>query len=128
MAKIRFDHVTVRYGNHTVVKDFSLDVQEGEILGIVGPSGCGKTSLVRSLGGFINPDEGDIYINDNLVYSKKKRVNRPGSNASSLFDSSRLDFFDRIRKFTILAMQCQGFCLFAGIAHGEQCGNGNMLG
>ena len=77
MAKIRFDHVTVRYGNHTVVKDFSLDVQEGEILGIVGPSGCGKTSLVRSLGGFINPDEGDIYINDNLVYSKKKRVNRP---------------------------------------------------
>ena len=64
MAKIKFDHVTVKYGNHTVVKDFSLEVKEGEILGIVGPSGCGKTSLVRSLGGFLNPDEGDIYISD----------------------------------------------------------------
>ena len=77
LAGIRFDHVTVRYGNHTVVNDFSLEVRDGEILGIVGPSGCGKTTLVRSLGGFLKPDEGDIYIGETLVYSRKKRVNRP---------------------------------------------------
>ena len=77
LAKVNFDHITVKYGDHTVVEDFSLEVAEGEILGIVGPSGCGKTTLVRALGGFINPDAGNIYINDELVYSRQKRVNRP---------------------------------------------------
>lgn len=77
MVKARMENLTIRYGKHTVVQNFSLDVCEGEILGIVGPSGCGKTTIMRALGGFINADEGEIYINDTLVYSVKKRVNRP---------------------------------------------------
>ena len=76
LAKVKFDRVTVKYGDHTVIKDYSMEVQAGEILGIVGPSGCGKTTVVRSLGGFLNPDEGEIYIDDELIYSKKRRVNR----------------------------------------------------
>lgn len=44
---------------------------------MVGPSGCGKTTLVRALCGFINPSDGNIYINDKLVFSKAKRVNIP---------------------------------------------------
>ena len=76
MSKVRYDHVTISYGGHTVVRDFSLSVEEGEILGIVGPSGCGKTTLVRALGGFINPEEGDIYLDDRLIFSRKNRINR----------------------------------------------------
>ena len=77
MVKVEIRNLTVRYGTHTVVKDFSLDVNEGEILGIVGPSGCGKTTILRALGGFINAEQGEIAINGNLVYSAEKRVNRP---------------------------------------------------
>ena len=73
---VKFQNLTIRYGEHTVVEHFSLEVKKGEILGIVGPSGCGKTSLVRALGGFLNADEGEIFINDVLVYSKAQRVNR----------------------------------------------------
>ena len=73
---VKYDNITIRYGTHTVVEDFSLEIHKGEILGIVGPSGCGKTSLVRALGGFLNPVQGEIYINGDLVYSKQKRVNR----------------------------------------------------
>ena len=73
---VKYENVTVRYGSHTVVENFSLEVHKGEILGIVGPSGCGKTTLVRALGGFLNPDHGEISINGELVYSKAKRINR----------------------------------------------------
>lgn len=76
MAKISFDNITVKYADHTVVEDFSLEVNEGEILGIVGPSGCGKTTLVRCLCGFINPEKGEIRLDGELIYSKQKRVNR----------------------------------------------------
>ena len=77
MSKIELRDLTVSYGNHTVIRDFSLHVNEGEILGIVGPSGCGKTTVVRALGGFISADQGEISINGQLVYSAKHRVNLP---------------------------------------------------
>ncbi|MCI6377473.1 MAG: ABC transporter ATP-binding protein [Clostridiales bacterium] len=74
---VKYENITVRYDSHTVVENFSLEIHKGEILGIVGPSGCGKTTLVRALGGFLNPDQGEIYINNELVYSKTRRINRP---------------------------------------------------
>lgn len=77
MSKVKLENVTVCYGKHTIIKSFSLDIHEGEILGIVGPSGCGKTTIVRAIGGFLNADQGDIYINNVLVYSAKHRINRP---------------------------------------------------
>ncbi|MBR5225419.1 MAG: ABC transporter ATP-binding protein [Clostridia bacterium] len=77
MIKVKYEGVTAGYGKKTVVQDFSLDIHESEILGIVGPSGCGKTTLVRALCGFLNPTEGNIYLNGELIYSKEKRVNIP---------------------------------------------------
>ena len=51
MAGVRFENITCRYGNHVVLNNFSLEVKESEIMGIVGPSGCGKTTLMRALCG-----------------------------------------------------------------------------
>lgn len=75
MANVKLDNITVKYGERTILDNFSLDIKDGEILGIVGPSGCGKTTILRALCGFVKPDTGDVYINDELVYSKTKRVN-----------------------------------------------------
>ena len=44
---IRFDHVTVSYGEIKALDDFSLTVAGGEFLTIIGRSGCGKTTALR---------------------------------------------------------------------------------
>lgn len=79
MVKLRYEDLKVVYrdkknGDHVVVDGLNLDIEQGQILGIVGPSGCGKTTLVRALCGFIKPDRGNIYIDDKLVFSKAKRI------------------------------------------------------
>lgn len=77
MAKVRFENISSRYGNNYILKDFSLEVESGQILCLVGPSGCGKTTLVRCLLGLSKPESGEIYVGDRCVFSTKKRVNVP---------------------------------------------------
>lgn len=77
MASVRFEHITCKYGTKVVLDDYSLEVKESEIMGIVGPSGCGKTTLMRALCGFMRPQNGDIYVDDKLVFSADKHVNIP---------------------------------------------------
>lgn len=64
---IRFDHVTKRYGDHTVLQDFNLTVYSGEFLTMIGRSGCGKTTALRLINGLLTPDEGAVYVNGKNV-------------------------------------------------------------
>ncbi|MBQ6508111.1 MAG: ATP-binding cassette domain-containing protein [Flexilinea sp.] len=75
MNKIELKNITVRYGKNTVLNNFDLTVEEGQILGIVGPSGCGKTTVVRAICGFLDPQEGTVFINGNPMYDRSKRIN-----------------------------------------------------
>ena len=77
MANVRFENITVGYGDHMVLKDFSLEVQSGQIVCLVGPSGCGKTTLVRALLGLNKPETGSITVGDKVLFDAKKRVNVP---------------------------------------------------
>ena len=77
MANVRFENVTVSYGNHTVLKNFSLEVESGQIMCLVGPSGCGKTTLVRALLGLNKPETGTISVGDRVLFDAKKRINIP---------------------------------------------------
>ena len=60
---IRFDHVTKRYGDLTVLKDLSLTIESGEFLTIIGRSGCGKTTALRLINGLLTPEEGSVFVN-----------------------------------------------------------------
>ena len=60
-------NVTKRYGDIVAVKNISLQVNDREYLCIIGPSGCGKTTLIKCIAGIIEPDEGEIYMDDKLV-------------------------------------------------------------
>src|SRR5262245_19237421 len=51
----------------TVLRHLSLDVAEGEFLGIMGPSGSGKTTLLNLIAGLDTPDVGEIWIGGRLV-------------------------------------------------------------
>jgi ABC-2 type transport system ATP-binding protein len=51
--------LTKRFGNHTVVRDLSMQVPRGAIYGFLGPNGSGKTTTIRMLCGLLTPDEGE---------------------------------------------------------------------
>ena len=59
------------YPNGTVaLKNINLNIQKGEMLGIMGKNGAGKTTLIRTLNGLIRPTQGDIYINNENINSR----------------------------------------------------------
>ena len=62
MASIQLDHVQKRFGARIVVRDFTLDIADGELLVLVGPSGSGKSTVLRLIAGLESPDEGRIRI------------------------------------------------------------------
>jgi len=59
---VRFQKVTKRYGNLTVLDSLDLDVQPNEMVSIIGPSGSGKTTVLRMLMTLEEIDEGMIYV------------------------------------------------------------------
>lgn len=61
-AILRTRGLTRRYGDMTALDNVDLDVQQGEFIALLGPSGCGKTTLLRCIGGFIEPTSGDVFI------------------------------------------------------------------
>ena len=62
MARLELSKLTKRYGAATTVRDFTLDVADGEFLVLLGPSGCGKTTTLRMVAGFVEPSEGTIRL------------------------------------------------------------------
>jgi ABC-type branched-subunit amino acid transport system ATPase component len=57
---LEVDRVSAGYGPITVLRDVSMQVEPGEILGVLGRNGMGKTTLIRTLSGLIRPDAGRI--------------------------------------------------------------------
>jgi len=57
------DNLHKSFGRLVAVDDLSLDVKQGEILGMIGPNGAGKTTVFNLLTGVIKPDEGTITFN-----------------------------------------------------------------
>lgn len=66
-ADVRLEKVSKNYGELCVVRGVSLTVRAGEFFTFLGPSGCGKTTLLRIIAGFVEPDEGFVYIDDKAV-------------------------------------------------------------
>jgi len=64
MARVKIDKVTKKFGKVEAVKDFSLEIQDGEFIVLVGPSGCGKTTLLRMVAGLETVTSGRIFIED----------------------------------------------------------------
>ncbi len=75
---IELKNIAVSFDGEAVLKDFNLSIQGGEFVTLLGPSGCGKTTTLRIVGGFVNPDKGDVFFNGkriNDVPPHKREVN-----------------------------------------------------
>ena len=51
----------------TIVRDVSLEIQRGQTIGLLGPNGAGKTTTFYMIMGLIQPDSGEIYLDDNDI-------------------------------------------------------------
>lgn len=75
---LRSENLVKIYGRRKVVKDVSLEVHQGEIVGLLGPNGAGKTTTFYMTVGFIKPNEGRVFldqedITDLPMYQRARR-------------------------------------------------------
>jgi len=62
MVTIKATNLTRKFGQVTAVDNLSLEIEEGEIFGLVGPDGAGKSTTMRLLAGILEPDGGDAWV------------------------------------------------------------------
>lgn len=67
--KLRVENLMKSYNGRKVVKDVSLEVSQGEIVGLLGPNGAGKTTSFYMTVGLIKPNGGAIYLDDKEITS-----------------------------------------------------------
>lgn len=76
---IRIEHISKKVKNKQIINDVSLNIQEGEIFGLVGVNGAGKTTIMRILTGLIYPTDGCVYIDGKNVYQNEKVLANVGA-------------------------------------------------
>ncbi|UPG89412.1 ABC transporter ATP-binding protein [Luteibacter aegosomaticola] len=75
---IEFDHVHKAFGDHVVIKDLSLRVEDGEFFVLVGPSGSGKSTLLRTVNRLTQIDGGRVLVDGQDVAAQPIEVLRRG--------------------------------------------------
>jgi len=74
------EHVTKRFGDRTIVRDFSFRVTRGDRIGVVGSNGAGKTTLLKLLTGELAPDEGRVKLAktlDSVIIDQQRKMMEP---------------------------------------------------
>lgn len=105
LKAVEIKNISMNYhtldGETVAIKDISLDVHNGEIIGIVGPSGCGKSTLLSIVAGLIKPTRGSVYINN-------KEVNGPSKNIGYMFQRDHLFEWRNILDNVLIGLEIQG--------------------
>lgn len=65
--KLKAEHLVKIYKGRKVVNDISVEVEQGEIVGLLGPNGAGKTTSFYMIVGLIQPNQGEIYLEDQNI-------------------------------------------------------------
>ena len=78
LSTLKTSRLTKSYGGRTVVRDVSLDVRPGEVVGLLGPNGAGKTTTFYMVVGLTAPDSGQVLLNgkdvtDDPMYVRAKK-------------------------------------------------------
>ena len=67
---LRVNNLTKTYHGKRIVDNLSLSVESGEIVGLLGPNGAGKTTTFYMIIGIINPEKGEVYLDDEDITSQ----------------------------------------------------------
>lgn len=67
MNFLSLKNLSVSFGLTPILHDVSLEVKEGEIVGIIGPNGCGKTTLLNAISGFVPLESGEVLLREDEI-------------------------------------------------------------
>ncbi len=87
---LRLENVTMQFGGVIAVNNFSMRVDEGEIVSLIGPNGAGKTTAFNAVTGVYQPTNGAIYFNDKLILE-----NHPTGKMKKLYAGENADMYRR---------------------------------
>ena len=59
---------------NTAIKDISIDIEKGELIGLIGHTGSGKSTLIQHFNGLLRPTSGSIYVNDRDIWADKSKI------------------------------------------------------
>jgi len=63
---IDLKNICVSFDGEKIIENLNLYIRDGEFITLLGPSGCGKTTTLRVIGGFLDPDSGDVFFNEDV--------------------------------------------------------------
>jgi iron(III) transport system ATP-binding protein len=87
MATVSLHGLTKQFTGMAAVDDLRLEIKDGEFVSLLGPSGCGKTTTLRLVAGFLQPDAGEIRVNDQVISSATILIPPERRNMSMIFQS-----------------------------------------
>lgn len=73
MPRLSVEHISKRYGDVDAVRDASLEVRDGEVVGLLGPNGAGKSTLLGCMAGLIPADSGSLCFDGRLLPPEGRR-------------------------------------------------------
>ena len=64
---LRIEHLRKSYKKRVVIRDVSMELHRGEVVGLLGPNGCGKTTTFYAIAGLVTPEAGHVFIDGREV-------------------------------------------------------------
>lgn len=87
---IKIQNLKKSFGKKEVLKGIDLEVTQGDVMVIIGPSGSGKSTLLRCLNLLETPNDGNIYLDDELITSKGANVDKVREKMGMVFQNFNL--------------------------------------
>jgi len=104
---ISISNLYKNYGGVEAVKGVSLEIESGEMFGLIGPDGAGKTTIIRTMCGLINPTKGNVRLIGTDVQQNRKQVQKNIGYLSQIFSlygdltvEENIEFFANIHNIT----------------------------
>ena len=99
MAVIKTENLTYIYGEGTpfekkAVDDISLEINEGEMIGVIGHTGSGKSTLIQHFNGLLKPSRGNVYIDGEKLWEDKARLRQIRFKVGLVFQYPEYQLFE----------------------------------
>lgn len=113
---IKVENLTKKFGDLIAVDNLSFEVNKSELICVLGPSGCGKTTVLKTIGGFLKPEVGKIYI-DGEDITNLAPEKRP---VSTVFQSYALFPHMTVIQNVIYGLKFRDYSKKAALIKGEE--------
>lgn len=73
MGRLRGDNITIGYDDREIIKNLTVDIEDGRITSIIGPNGCGKSTLLKALARIITLKEGQVFLDGEDIHQSSTK-------------------------------------------------------